>query len=43
MVTTDHISPAGSFKESTPAGKYLIEHQADINHYNDDDCLSALL
>ena len=24
-VTTDHISPAGSFKEDTPAGKYLIE------------------
>ncbi|MCE8421808.1 aconitate hydratase, partial [Rhodovulum sulfidophilum] len=22
MITTDHISPAGSFKESTPAGKY---------------------
>ena len=27
MVTTDHISPAGSFKKTTPAGEYLIEHQ----------------
>ena len=25
-VTTDHISPAGSFKPDTPAGKYLQEH-----------------
>src|SRR5690606_19289466 len=25
-ITTDHISPAGSFKASTPAGKYLEEH-----------------
>ncbi|MDQ8022825.1 MAG: aconitate hydratase AcnA [Moraxellaceae bacterium] len=35
-VTTDHISPAGSFKESTPAGQYLIEHgvqKADFNSY----------
>ncbi len=27
MVTTDHISPAGSFKDTTPAGKYLTERQ----------------
>lgn len=35
-VTTDHISPAGSFKATTPAGKYLIEHnveQKDFNSY----------
>jgi len=27
MITTDHISPAGSFKEETPAGKYLTDRQ----------------
>jgi len=35
-VTTDHISPAGSIKEDSPAGKYLIGHQvskADFNSY----------
>ncbi len=35
-VTTDHISPAGSFKATTPAGKYLVEHnvtQKDFNSY----------
>jgi aconitate hydratase len=35
-ITTDHISPAGSIKESSPAGKYLIEHgvkPADFNSY----------
>jgi len=35
-VTTDHISPAGSIKASTPAGSYLIGHgvkQADFNSY----------
>ncbi len=35
-ITTDHISPAGSFKETTPAGKFLIErgvHKADFNSY----------
>jgi aconitate hydratase len=35
-VTTDHISPAGSFKETTPAGKYLIAQnvmKADFNSY----------
>ncbi len=25
-VTTDHISPAGSIKATSPAGKYLHEH-----------------
>ena len=35
-VTTDHISPAGSFKSDTPAGKYLIENgvqRKDFNSY----------
>jgi len=35
-VTTDHISPAGSIKADTPAGKYLIEKgvkPADFNSY----------
>jgi aconitate hydratase len=36
MITTDHISPAGGFKEDTPAGKYLIERgvkKEDFNSY----------
>jgi aconitate hydratase len=35
-VTTDHISPAGSIKPSSPAGQYLIAHgvqPADFNSY----------
>jgi aconitate hydratase A / 2-methylisocitrate dehydratase len=35
-VTTDHISPAGSIKPDSPAGKYLIENgiqPADFNSY----------
>jgi aconitate hydratase len=35
-ITTDHISPAGSIKASSPAGRYLIEHGvavADFNQY----------
>jgi aconitate hydratase len=35
-VTTDHISPAGSFKPSSPAGRYLVEHgvgPSDFNSY----------
>jgi aconitate hydratase len=35
-ITTDHISPAGSFKESTPAGRYLLDNgviKADFNSY----------
>ncbi|MFI3891842.1 aconitate hydratase AcnA [Kocuria rhizophila] len=35
-VTTDHISPAGSFKSDTPAGKYLTDHgvaRKDFNSY----------
>jgi aconitate hydratase len=34
MVTTDHISPAGSFKETTPAGKYLTDHQVPPREFN---------
>src|SRR5262249_33096399 len=35
-VTTDHISPAGSIKKDSPAGKYLQDHDvkpADFNSY----------
>ncbi|NKJ43348.1 aconitate hydratase AcnA [Novosphingobium sp. SG720] len=35
-ITTDHISPAGSIKADSPAGKWLQEHQvakADFNSY----------
>jgi len=35
-ITTDHISPAGSINESSPAGKWLIENgvlKADFNSY----------
>ncbi|TKA98260.1 aconitate hydratase AcnA [Cereibacter changlensis] len=34
MITTDHISPAGSFKETTPAGKYLTERQVSPREFN---------
>ena len=34
MVTTDHISPAGSFAEGTPAGKYLTERQVPQRQFN---------
>ena len=34
MITTDHISPAGSFKENTPAGKYLTERQVSPREFN---------
>ena len=33
-VTTDHISPAGSFKEDTPAGQYLVERGVDKKDFN---------
>lgn len=33
-VTTDHISPAGSFKADTPAGKYLLDHGIDPRLFN---------
>ena len=35
-ITTDHISPAGSIKIDSPAGKYLVDHKvkpADFNQY----------
>ena len=35
-ITTDHISPAGAIKESSPAGKWLLENgvlKADFNSY----------
>jgi len=34
MITTDHISPAGSFKEKTPAGQYLVERQVPVREFN---------
>ncbi len=34
MITTDHISPAGSFKATTPAGKYLSERQVAVKDFN---------
>ncbi|GAB3650261.1 aconitate hydratase AcnA [Zhihengliuella somnathii] len=33
-VTTDHISPAGSFKSDTPAGRYLLENGVDRKDFN---------
>jgi aconitate hydratase len=33
-VTTDHISPAGSIKKTSPAGKYLIERGVDYADFN---------
>jgi aconitate hydratase len=33
-VTTDHISPAGSFKATTPAGKYLLAHGVEVKDFN---------
>jgi len=35
-ITTDHISPAGSIKDTSPAGQYLIQHgvlKPDFNSY----------
>ncbi|KUJ82158.1 aconitate hydratase AcnA [Ruegeria profundi] len=34
MITTDHISPAGSFATQTPAGKYLTERQVQPREFN---------
>lgn len=34
MITTDHISPAGSFAQSSPAGKYLCDHQVAVRDFN---------
>lgn len=33
-VTTDHISPAGSIKKTSPAGKYLMEHGVSAQDFN---------
>jgi aconitate hydratase len=33
-ITTDHISPAGSIKADSPAGKYLMEHQVSRGDFN---------
>ncbi len=35
-ITTDHISPAGNIRKTSPAGEFLLEHQvrpADFNSY----------
>ena len=34
MITTDHISPAGSFQSTTPAGEYLTDRQVPIQEFN---------
>ncbi len=34
MITTDHISPAGSFKATTPAGSYLATRQVPVSEFN---------
>ena len=33
-ITTDHISPAGSFSAHSPAGKFLIEKGVDVSEFN---------
>ncbi|HWD90960.1 MAG TPA: aconitate hydratase [Verrucomicrobiae bacterium] len=33
-VTTDHISPAGSIKKTSPAGKYLVDHGVTFENFN---------
>src|SRR5213076_2383915 len=33
-ITTDHISPAGSIKANSPAGRYLIEHGVKPEDFN---------
>ena len=33
-ITTDHISPAGSIKKDSPAGKYLIAHGVEPRDFN---------
>jgi aconitate hydratase len=33
-VTTDHISPAGSIKKSSPAGQYLLERGVEVKDFN---------
>src|SRR5437764_6516125 len=33
-ITTDHISPAGSIKPISPAGKYLVAHGVEVKDFN---------
>jgi aconitate hydratase len=33
-ITTDHISPAGSIKKESPAGRHLVEHGVDLKDFN---------
>ena len=33
-ITTDHISPAGSIKLDSPAGRYLVDHQVSRSDFN---------
>ena len=33
-ITTDHISPAGAIKASSPAGRYLQDHAVDVLDFN---------
>src|SRR5690606_5930359 len=33
-ITTDHISPAGAIAETSPAGRYLIEHGVNKRDFN---------
>ena len=33
-ITTDHISPAGSIKPASPAGRHLLEHGVAITDFN---------
>ena len=33
-ITTDHISPAGSFRAGSPAGAYLQERQVPVSEFN---------
>ncbi len=34
QISTDHISPAGAFPESTPAGRYLLAHGVPASQFN---------
>ena len=33
-ITTDHISPAGNIRKTSPAGQYLIAHGVDVADFN---------
>jgi len=33
-ITTDHISPAGSIRKTSPAGRYLVEHGVEPKDFN---------